>query len=139
MRRARPVPQADCPEVDEVAPAFHLSFEGTWADDYPDPDAPFSLGAYVEHDLECLVQAYRDFALTLAPQACRISECDAVEYVAEYDWVDVRVPHPVPFRERAMYVNNDPAIYSVRMFDLPGWDPPLVFNFDEFMRTVRFA
>jgi hypothetical protein len=136
MRVARTLTD-EAGDIDRIAPGISVHYEGTWATDGPDPAAPFSLEAFVTRDLALFAEGYRDFRLARPPRSIELSSCAAIEYVATYRYVQVRLPHAVPMRERVVYVYQGPAIYSIRMFDYPKVAPTLGYDFDAFLSTVR--
>jgi hypothetical protein len=138
MARARSMPGWQGPgDPDVIAPGISVQFEGTWEDDGPAPGTPFSLAAFVEQDLRNFRRAYPFFRLHGPPTERRISEAEAIEYVAEYGFRHANLAVPVPMRERVLYVHQNPAIYSIRMWDYPTADPPLVHDFESFIPTIR--
>ena len=140
MARARSLPGWRGPaEPDVIAPGISVQFEGTWEGDGPDPNGPCSLKAFVARDLDSFAAAYRNFRLRGSPRPTRISECEAIEYIAEYGFAHASIRAPVPMRERVLYIHQDPSIYSIRMWDYPELSPSLTYDFDSFIRTIRVS
>ena len=136
MRSARLAPGAESADA-QVAPGLGVYYEGASTTDWPYPDKPFSLEAYVERDLENFAAAYRDFRLLELPEATTVSECEAMQYTVQWRYVHRDLPNGVTMRERVLYIYQGPAIYSVRMFDYPALRPPLTYNFESFIPTIR--
>ena len=138
MARGQPIPGwQGTGDPDALAPGISAQFEGTWEHGGPDPSAPFSLLAYVKRDLFSFADVYRRFQVVRAPEARQISGCEAVEYWAAYEYRHRQTPLGAPMRERVLYVHQDPAIYSIRMWDYPELPKPIVHDFDSFIPTIH--
>lgn len=139
MARSQPMPGwKGGAEPDVIAPGISVQFEGTWAEDGPYPRGqPVSIPAFVERDLKNFSRAYANYRLLQVPAPRRISGCDAVEYLASYGYKHRQVAGAIPMRERVLYIHQDPAIYSVRMWDYPELRPALEYSFDSFIPTIQ--
>jgi hypothetical protein len=136
MRCARLAPGATSEDA-TIAPGVSVSYEGTWEEDGPAPDAPSSLTSFVARDLHLFRQGYGEFRFLKPPASPTVSGCEAVEYTARYLYAHRYIQRPIPMRERVLYVHQVPAIYSIRMFDYPEITPPLEHQFDEVIASLR--
>jgi hypothetical protein len=135
---ARFLPEARSSDVDQMATLAFIAFEGTWADDGPEGNEPFSLTWWVERDLSYFATGYSEFQLRSGPKELVVSEYAAVEYVAEYAFAHADLPFSVPMRERAIYIHQDPSIHGVRMVDYPQADPSMTFDYSGFVQSLVF-
>jgi hypothetical protein len=135
--RARPIRGWKGPKPETFCPIFTLAYEGVLEDNADEHEIPATLMQYVNVDLPLTSRFYKRFRVLKDPVPRTISGCDAVEYTSEHLFDHVHLPEPVMARERALYIHQGPAIYSIRMADYPSFSPPLVHDFDEFIETVR--
>jgi len=131
---AREIVGAHGPDDDTLAPMLCVAYEGNCED-----DPPLSLLRRVEEVLPFYVEAFRECKVVSAPHGGALSDCESVEYTITFLFGHQNLPEWIPTRERVMWVAQDPAIYSVHMYDFPAVSPELVEDFDPILRVFRLA
>jgi hypothetical protein len=137
LRNAHHVADATSPDVEWLAAGVGVYYEGSWNFGEANDDEPSALAAYVEDDLETFAASLRDYRVLQAPRPISVSGRAAMEHVAQYSYMHRDLPRPATLRERVIYVYRRPALYTVRMFDFPEVDPPVCYDFDAFVTTLR--
>jgi hypothetical protein len=89
-------------------------------------------------DIESCKSILKAFRVMSAPTPARISECDAVEYVATFVFEHKNL-QPTPVRMRTLAIFQMPATYTLRMFDSPYSGRDLVFDYTSFIESVRMV
>jgi hypothetical protein len=119
----------------ELSPVVVLQFEHA----VPDEEVPtFDLWDHVATDLSYFHAHVEDFRLLVPPSQLTLSACEAVTYSATYTLLHADAAEGCPTREQAVYVQQDSAIYALRLCDYPDRHPHLSFDFAPFLASVCF-
>ena len=120
---------------DTLAPILCVAHEG----EREEWDSSSSLMDLVESDLGVYAELYRCFDVVSGPRAGQLSGCKTVEFTTKFLFGHQNLPEWIPTRERVMYVDQDPAVYSLHMYDFPWVSPELIQDFDPILNAFRFA
>jgi hypothetical protein len=90
-------------------------------------------------DIESNDQVLKNFDVTHPPMPRTVSQCDAAEYTASFLFEHHGLSRPVPVRMRTLCVWQDPAFYTVRMYDAPANGLPDTVDYEDFIATVRMV
>ena len=136
LKEAVPTPGALSAEVQSLAAMLLMSFEGT-LEGVSGDESVESLEEYLDRDLAVLADNYLGFQLLSEPQPTELSQCEAIEYNARYHLEHSGISSPIVVRDRTIYVLHNQPIYSIRMVDYPDNDPPVTYDFDSIIGSIR--
>lgn len=112
----------------EIAPLIALHLE-------TEPVSPL-LVEHVRGDVALFHAHMEDYRLLSALQPLRISDHEAIGYIASYRQGHMDAASWCPVRERAFYIKHGLFIYELRLCDYPDVDPRLAFDFGDFARGI---
>lgn len=98
--------------------------------------APFES---VTDDIESNQLLLSEFEITTHPKSCLLSECDAADYTATFLFEHANLARPVPVRMRTVCIHQDPAFYTIRMYDAPKNRSADTVDYEQFLQNVRMV
>ena len=90
-------------------------------------------------DVESCRSILKEFSVLSKPEARRVSECDATDYTASFLFEHEGLARSMMVRSRTLVICQNPAVYTVRMYDSPFEDPRMAFEYSTFLESVKMV
>ncbi len=81
----------------------------------------------------------KDFTELSPPKRKQVSGCPAGEYTASFQFEHVSLSAPVSVRARTLIILQDPAWYTVRMYDSPYLGGTFKYDYTDFVNNIRLV
>ncbi len=91
-----------------------------------------------ELDAESCQAILKDFRVTSAATAFRVSGCDAAQYEASFIFEHQELK-PTPVRMKSVAIDQGAAFYTLRMYDSPALGGDMVFDYTPFIASVKMV